>query len=583
MNQLQKYLPFLNWLSGYGKPQLGGDIVAGLTGAVIALPQGVAFAMIAGLPPEYGLYTAIITPIVAALFGSSWHMVTGPTTAISIVVFATLSDVAEPGSAEFVQLAFTMAFWAGMFQFILGVSRMGTLVNFVSYTVIIGFTAGAAILIVTSQVKHVIGVDIPRGGSFLDTWINLFKQGGGTNLYTLTVALGTLASALLVKYFLPKWPYMLIAMFLGSLLAFLMDAASHGVVFIGEMPANLPPLSAPDLSLSSLKKMAPDALAVALLGLIGAVSIAKSIASQTHQRIEGNQEFIGQGLSNIVGSFFSCYPVSGSFTRSGINHQAGARTPMSSIFAAVFLALILLFIAQWTAYIPIPAMGGIILLVGYNLIEFDQIRKILKTSKSETATLVVTFLATLFLDLEFAIYVGVLLSLVFYLQKASHPKVVSVVPNPDSPNRTYTSEEHIDVSECPQLRVIRIDGSLFFGAVDHVSNKFQQLEEAGHTHLLILGKSINFIDIAGAEWLVQESEKWTARGGGLYFQGLKKDALKVLQKGEYMEKIGKDHFFVSKEKAISHIFDLLDKGVCQDCSIRIFTECKAIEPTKIPT
>ncbi|MGA7878520.1 MAG: SulP family inorganic anion transporter, partial [Desulfoferrobacter sp.] len=308
--RLRKLLPFLRWWNFVGWDTLKSDLLAGLTGAVIVLPQGVAFAMIAGLPPEYGLYTAIVPPVIAALFGSSLHLISGPTTAISIIVFSTLSPLAEPGSAEFIRLALTLTFLAGAYQLALGLARMGTLVNFVSHSVVVGFTAGAAILIATSQLKHVFGLHLPRGGSFLSVWRNLLAEIHHMNSYVVVVAIITLVCAAVVKKLRPRWPGLLFALIIGSLTSLMLGGEIHGVQLMGKLPAHLPPLSLPDFSIETLRELAPKALAVSLLGLIEALSIARSISTHSRQQIDGNQEFIGQGLSNILGSFFSSYAAS---------------------------------------------------------------------------------------------------------------------------------------------------------------------------------------------------------------------------------------------------------------------------------
>ncbi|RMG26122.1 MAG: SulP family inorganic anion transporter [Bacteroidetes bacterium] len=571
---LKKFFPFLLWLPLVNRKTLYADFIAGLTGAVMVLPQGVAFAMIAGMPPEYGMYAAMVFPVITALFGSSWHTISGPATAISIVIFASISPLADPGSADFIRLVFTLTFLTGVFQLALGLARMGSLVNFISHTVVIGFTAGAALLIATSQVKHVLGIDIPRGLSFFESWKAIFTGAPATNVYVLLVALATLLSAILIKRFLPRWPHMLLAMVIGSVVSILIDGQAHGIELVGELPAHLPPFSVPDLSGDTLRMLVPSAFALGLLGLIEAVSIARSIASQTHQRIDGNQEFIGQGLANLIGSFFSSFAGSASFTRSGVNYQAGAKTPLSAIFAAVLLLLILLVVASWAAYLPIPAMGGIIMLVAYNLIDFHHIRQILKVSKSETAVLLVTFLATLLIDLEFAIYLGVIFSLIFYLQRTSKPKIVEVAPDPARQPKAFVNIARKPVDTCPQLKILRIDGSLFFGAVSHVANTLSEASEGSQKHVLIVANGINFIDIAGAELLVQEAKRWRALGGDLYLSGLKKTGRDFLQKGSYWKEIGEEHFFSSKADAIHQIYQRLDHSICASCSYRIFDECK---------
>lgn len=316
---LRKVFPFLRWWNFIGWDTVRADLIAGLTGAIIVLPQGVAFAMIAGLPPEYGLYTAMVVPLVAALFGSSLHLISGPTTAISIVIFSSLSSITDPGSAEYIRLAITLTFLAGVFQLAFGLARMGILVNFVSHTVIIGFTAGAAILIATSQIKHVFGLYLPGSESFFAEWANIIRKISSINSYALLVAAGTLACAVLLKLYRPRRPRLLIAMIIGSLIAMFLDAESHNIRLMESLPGHLPQFSMPDISLDAIRLLSPKAFPVALIGLIEALSIARSIAAKSRQLIDGNQEFIGQGLPNIFGSFFSCYAGSGSFTRSGIN------------------------------------------------------------------------------------------------------------------------------------------------------------------------------------------------------------------------------------------------------------------------
>jgi SulP family sulfate permease len=578
-----RLFPFLRWWPLVTRDTLKADLIAGLTGAVVVLPQGVAFAMIAGLPPVYGLYTAIVPAIIAGLFGSSRHLISGPTTAISIVVFAAVSKFAEPGSAKFIQMALTLTFLAGVYQLTLGLARMGALVNFISHSVVVGFTAGAAVLIATSQLRHYFGVPIPAGESFLHTWQDLIAQLGQTNWYVFAVASVTLALVVLFIRYRPRWPGMLIAMVAAGVLVTALGAGAHHIQLVGKLPSSLPPLSLPDLHLTSLKQLGSAALAVAMLGLVEAVAIARSVASKSGQRIDGSQEFSGQGLANIVGSFFSSYASSGSFTRTGINYTAGAHTPMAAVFAAISLALILLLVAPLAAYLPIPAMAAILLVVAYRLIDWHHIRVILKTSKRETVILATTFFATLFVELEFAIYVGVMLSLVIYLMRTAQPNVVARVPDPATAHRHFVTDPKL--SECPQLKIVRIDGSLFFGAVDHVSESLHQMHQQNpaQKHLMLIGNGINFIDLAGAEMLAAEARNRARQGGGLYLVKIKEEACNTLRRGGFRELIGPEHIFLTKADAIETIFKRLDHEICARCDKRIFLECariRPLEPTK---
>ena len=565
--------PFMKWFRLISKETLKADIIAGLTGAVIVLPQGVAFATIAGLPPQYGLYTAMVTPIIAALFGSSFHLVSGPTTAISIVVFSAISHHAEPGSAEFISLTLTLTFLAGVYQLAFGLARLGALVNFVSHTVVIGFTAGAAILIATSQMKHISGIEVPKGESFMHTWMDLYQGLGEINLYLVGIALATLLTALAIKFFSPRSPNLLVGMVVGSLLALLLKDYTDGIKLVGEIPAHLPPLSSPVFSFETIKMLAPEAFAVALLGLIEAVSISRSVATRSNQRIDANQEFIGQGMSNIAGSFFSCYAGSGSFTRSGINYEAGARTPLSAIFASLFLMVIVLLIAPLTAYLPIAAMGGIILLVAYNLIDSHHIVQVLTLSKSESAILLTTFFATLFLELEFAIYLGVLLSLVLFLAKTSTPHIPTL--SVDSDSGKFINIRKKPVKQCPQLKVIRIDMSIYFGSINHIQNRISQIVENERIyHILIVSSGINLIDLAGAEGLVSENRRLAEHNGGLYFVGIKSSVYEFAARSCFIKQIGSDHFFDTKTTAINSIYERLDRSICATCQSMIYRECQ---------
>jgi sulfate permease, SulP family len=572
-----RFFPFLRWWPRVNRRTLRADLIAGITNAIVVLPQGVAFALIAGMPPVYGLYSAMVPPIIAGLFGSSRHLISGPTTAISIVVFATVSKLAEPGSDDFIITALSLTLIAGAYQLILGVARMGALVNFVSHSVVVGFTAGAAILIATSQMKHFFGIQIASGQSFLHIWQDVFRQAGNINPYVTVIASVTLAAGVAFMYFKPRWPGLLLAMILGSLVAVFFGAEAKSIRLVGELPAQLPPLSLPGLSFDSIRVLGSGALAIAMLGLIEAVSIARSVALKSGQRIDGNQEFIGQGLANIVGSFFSCYASSGSFTRSGINYTAGAVTPMSAIFAAVSLALIVLIVAPLAAHLPIAAMAGILLIVAYRLIDFHHITNILRTSKRESAVLLTTFFSTLFVELEFAIYVGVMLSLVIYLMRTSRPNIVARVPDPASPTRHLITDAALP--ECPQLKIVRVDGSLFFGAVDHVQNEFQRFltEDPGQKHLMVVSNGVNFIDIAGAEMLVQEARRRRNIGGGLYLCKAKKEVRNILQRGGFADQIGKENLFATKAEAIQSVFDRLDRSICERCDKRIFLECQEVE------
>jgi len=574
---LPMLFPFLRWWRRVDRGTLKVDFLAGLTGAVVVLPQGVAFATIAGMPPEYGLYAGIVPAIVAALWGSSWHLVSGPTTAASIVVYSGLSVLAEPGSVDYVRLALTLTLMVGVLELTMGIARLGSLVNFISHSVVVGFTAGAAFLIAANQFKNFFGIEIPRGLHFHEMLGTLLLNVEHLNPLVAGVGVATLVLGLAVRHWFPRFPYMIAAMVGGSLIAFALNqvfGADHtGIRTVGALPGGLPPLSMPDLSLHTIRELAPVVLATTLFALTEAVSIARSLGARTHQHIDGSQEFIGQGLSNIAGSFFSGYVATGSFNRSGLNFQAGARTPLAAVFAGVLLAGVVVLVAPLAAYLPNAAMAAILFLVAWGLIDFHAIQNILRTSRAETGVLAVTFFSTLFLELEFAIMAGVLLSLGLYLNRTSRPKLLTRVPDPRTPGRDFVTDPSLP--ECPQMKLARLDGSLFFGAVSHVAETLAKMEEQhpGQRHLVISATGINFIDVAGAEFLAEEANRRRSMGGGLYLVRLKPGVCEPLNRGGYIDAIGRENLFTGKTEALAAVTAKLDPEICRTCTARIFQEC----------
>lgn len=576
---LRRTLPFLRWRHRVTKATVRADLSAGLTGAALVLPQGVAFATIAGMPPEYGLYASIVPAIVAALFGSSWHLVSGPTTAASIVMYSVLSGHAEPGSEHYILLALTLTLMVGVIQLLMGLVRLGALVNFISHSVIVGFTAGAAVLILTKQFGNFFGLELPVTTHVHETLYAVWAQIGGIHPLVCAVALTTIGVTLAARKLVPRFPSMVAGILGGSLLAGIANwfwaASPTGIEMVGALPRQLPPLSLPYFSIDVVRELAPAALAMTLLALTEAVSIARAISLRSGQPIEGNQEFIGQGLSNIMGSFFSAYVATGSFNRSGANYDAGAQTPLAAVFAAVLLLVTLLFVAPLAAHLPKATVAGILFIVAWRLIDFHHMRAIFRADRTEAGVMIVTFASTLLFDLDFAILLGVILSLMVYLRRTSRPRLTPRVPDPRLPHRKFSSD--IKLPECPQLKMLRIEESLYFGSVAHVREMLRRFREhyPQQKHLLLLTRGINQVDISGAELLSEEVSIRRAMGGDLYMYRIKDTAIQVLKRGGYLDKIGERNIFDSKGEAIHAIVKRLDKNICRQCEKRIFLECNA--------
>jgi SulP family sulfate permease len=577
-----RLFPPVRWAHRVGRASLPTDLLAGAIGALIVLPQGIAFATLAGLPPEHGLYAAMVPTLVAALFGSSLHAVSGPTNALSIMTFAALAPLAAPGSPEYVRLAFTLAFLMGAFMLLLGILRLGTLVNFISQPVIVGFMAGAGLLIVVSQLPAFLGLPGAPGGGLWGALSHVSARLAQTNPLALLVAAATFGAGLACRRWRPRWPHIVIAMVVGTLAALLAEGVARftetqtGLRYLDAIPRSLPPLSWPLADLGRLSELSGLAVALSIVALTQSVSVARAVALRSGQRIDGNQEFIGQGLSNIAAGFFSGFPTSASVNRSGPNYEAGAVTPLAAVFSALMLAGIVVALAPAVRLLPAAAIAAVLLLASISLIDLGRIRQTLAASRSEGVVLLLTLGATLVLRLDVAVLTGVAVSLVLYLNRTSRPVMRSQVPDQRSPSRSFVTPDS-QRPECPQLKMLTIEGSIYFGAVDHVATHLDILREIApeQKHLLLLARNMNFVDVAGASLLAQEALRRRAGGGRLYLHGLRDNARGLMERGGMLEQIGEDSLYRAKDQAIAGIYEQLDREVCARCTARIFYECQA--------
>lgn len=409
MNRLYRWLP---WLADLRQPGvLRTDLLAGLTGAIVVLPQGLAFATLAGMPPAYGLYTAMLPCLAAALLGSSRLMVTGPANAISLTVLALLSPHAVPESAQYVQLAITLSFMVGVMMLLIAATGLGRFADRVPHAVIVGFTAGAAILIVNSQVRTLLGLDWPRGMSVPHTVSRLAGDLQAIHWATFAVAVVTVLACMLARPFKRYLPYMLVGIVVGSvaaaLLIFLGVPGAADIALVGALPSVLPVPSAPDLALDTLQLLAMPCAIMTLLALAEALSIARAMAVRSGIALDGGREVFAQGVANVCGAFTSCYPASGSFNRSGVNVAAGARTPLAAIGAALFLVLMVSFVAPLSAWLPHAAVAGVLLMVAIALIDPREIRATFAHGPAASVSMTITFAITVAGSLEWAIVLGI--------------------------------------------------------------------------------------------------------------------------------------------------------------------------------
>lgn len=564
-------------LRGYRREYLRPDLMAALTVAIIMLPQAIAFALIAELPPEMGLYTAIIGAVVAGLWGSSLHLQTGPTNTMSLLVLSALVLVAKPDTPQYLIAAGVLAILAGIFHLVMGLARLGILVNFVSDSVIVGFTAGAGVLIIAGQLRHLFRLNIPSTPEFAETLKLVASHIQEFHLISLVLGLGTIVLIALLKRIKENLPGPLLAMLLTSIAVAVLKLDQSGVRVVSEMPQGLPGMvDFASIDLNLVSKLIPGALAIAAIGLVQTMSITRVIAAQTRQRLDSNQEFIGQGLANIASGLFSGFACTGSFVRSAVNYKAGAVTSIASVFAGLIVLVGMLTLAPLARYIPMAALAGVLILAAYGLIDRKEIIRIWRGGHGDRVIMVATLVATMILPLAYAVLLGISISLVHYLLKTSTPRVLAVVP--DETFQFLVSDSGRE--SCPQLGVIEILGDLYFGAVQHVENYLTHYHEQHleQRYLLFRLQSMEHCDISGIHALEATVRTYRKMGGDVFISRCKAPILEIMRSSGFTEILGEDHFLGREQNAIGHMFyKAIDPAICiYECPVRVFKECQTL-------
>ena len=487
---------FGNWVRTVSAGTLRADVLAGLLGAVLVLPQGIAFATMAGLPPEYGLYTAVVPCIIAALFGSSWHVMSGPTNANSLALFAMLSPMALAFSPAYIQMALVVTVMVGVMQWLIGALRLGSLANFISPAALFGFTSGAAVLIAVHALPDLLGLTAPTQPGSAALLRHVASQLGAVQPVALAAAAVTLVVAVALRRWRPHWPYMLAGL-AGATLAgtYLMPQVlpvetMQGLRTVGSIAVPWPKLVLPQVSWAQVPELLGLAFALTIVALGQAISIAKAVAARSGQRIDANREFRGQGLSNRFGGFFSSYVSCGSMNRSMPNLQAGARTPLAAVFSALLLVALVALSAPLLAQIPMAALAALLLLVAVSLLDAPRWRQLLRLDRTEFGVALATTIATVTIRLEMAILLGTLLSLMSFLYRTAHPAMRTmgfdstradrqfvVIDEAARPEPAASAPGHV-LPECPQLKLLRMEGEVYFGATQHVADTLHDLRHA---------------------------------------------------------------------------------------------------------
>ncbi len=510
MQRIKSFIPILSWLPNYKKEHLNGDVFAGITVGIMLIPQGMAYALIAGLPPVYGLYASIVPQIIYAILGTSRQLSVAPVAMDSLLVASGISVLATEGTDAYISFAILLAFFMGVSQFLLGSLRLGFITNLLSKPVISGFTSAAALIIGLNQLKYLIGTDIQKSNRIYEVIANAFARIDQTHLVTLLIGIGGIALIKGVKKINNKIPGALLAVVFGTLIVYFMGLDKGGVSIVQEIPEGLPPFKLPDFSLGQFGDLIPLALTISVVAFMEAYSVAKALeAKKRNYKVVPNQELLALGASNIVGSLFQSYPVTGGFSRSAVNFQAGANTPLSSIISAALVALTLMFLTPAFYYLPHAILASVIMVAVVGLVDLRYIRELWATSKLEFALLAVTFLVTVNFSMVPGIVAGIVFSILILLYKAAYPHVAIL-------GRVQNSQEFRNLSRFEglatweNLLIMRVDAPYAFINIQTIKEKI--VKEASKkdrelTYVILDASSVSYIDataVQGIKDLISE-------------------------------------------------------------------------------
>lgn len=550
---MKKFLPILSWLPGYKKEYLSGDFSAGLTVGVMLIPQGMAYAMIAGLPPVYGLYAALVPQVVYAIFGTSRQLGVGPVAMDSLLVAAGVSVIAEAGSQNYISLAILLAFMMGVTQLALGLFRMGFLVNFLSKPVISGFTSAAALIIALNQLKHFVGVDLSGSNVFTILYEAILKFG---EFNWISLVMGTVGILILknIKKLHKAIPGALVAVVLGIIVVKIFNLNAHEVKIVGKVPEGLPHFSIPVFGSPHFNELIPIAATLALIAFMEAISVAKALQAKhkNEYKLDANQELIGLGMSNVVGSFFSCYPTTGGFSRSAVNEQSGAKTNLAALISASLVALTLLFLTPLFYYLPKSILAAIIMVAVFGLIDIKFPVTLWKTKKEDLLMLLIAFGVTLGFGIKEGIGVSVAISLLAMIYRSTKPHYAVLGKMPDS--KEYRNIERFkDVVIRKDILIIRYDADLYFANTSHFMETLsEEVDKKGNDLKLVIlhGGSIAHIDTTAYQALSEFIEHMAKNNVEVYLAYVIGPTRDFLRKAGLGNMLGEEKCFLDIDSAI---------------------------------
>jgi SulP family sulfate permease len=574
--------PFLVWFKDYNRDKFIKDLIAGLTIAAVLVPQSMAYALLAGMPPIYGLYASFLPVAVAALFGSSRFLATGPVAIIALLSASAVQGLAEPGSQRWIELMAILAIMVGFITLFVGLFKLGFVVELISTSVITGFISAGALVIALSQVGHFLGFSVPKTTHIYTVIADIIQKIEQANPYTL--AIGVLAYAIIwiSRKIHPLVPGALLAVIITSLLSYHFQLKSYGVSIVGNVPQGIPGPYIPSVDFETLASLWGGALVIAAVGLMEALSIAKRLALQAGDKWDVNQELIGQGLANIVAGIFKGFPVGGSFSRSALNFQLNGQSPLVGVITASVIGLTLLFLAPAFYYLPKATLSAIVLSAVIGLIKPQEIFKLYKINKMDGIVAGITFASVFFMDLWVALTLGIVISLGSFVYKTMYPRIVVLTRNPQS--HTFVNAERERLPECPQILYIRPNMPIYYANAEYVYEYILQKAQERQKdrplkYVLVDLEAVNYIDAAGGQTLMRLFDELKRMGLEPALANIGCDIFPILDRLGFDKKVREDLVFDSKGQSITELFKKIDHEYCAKvCPYAVFKECYSVKP-----
>ncbi|PKR80925.1 sodium-independent anion transporter [Brumimicrobium salinarum] len=553
MQLLKKFMPIFDWLPNYKKKNLQGDLSAGLTVGIMLIPQGMAYAMLAGLDPIHGLYAVTVPILLYALFGTSRQLAVGPVAMVSLLTAAGIGTLNPDSPEQYLLYALTLAFLIGLIQFGMGILRFGFFVNFLSHPVINGFTSAAAIIIGLSQIKHLFGIELPRSEYLQDIMVNIYHNISGINWTAFGIGIAGIIIIKFGKKIHKSLPTPLLAVVFGILIVWGFNLTDQGVAILGDVPSGLPGLSSPSFSMETWSVLLPIAITISLVSFAESFAVSKVIQNKhKNYKLDANQELIGLGMANFGAAFFMGYPVTGGFSRTAVNDQSGAKTALASIISVALIVITLLFLTELFFYLPKSILAAVVIVAVMGLIDIKTPKTLWKADKTDFILLMTTFVSTLTLGIVVGIIIGMVLSLIAVLYKASRPHMAKLAKVPDA-NIYRNTSRFEGLKENNDELFIRIDGQIYFANISFIQKRIEAWEKEKGNNLkkVILNfESVISIDSSGAHEIEEWIRNWHKKGIQVAIAGARGPVRDILKKWNMIESLGKENIFVNMHDAV---------------------------------